>query len=581
MKRAAEKIGQLLNYEKLSNIRLLELPKIEKKDIPSFIHCPKYEKAKTKIEQSMERYRSKVDRCDEAIRESKRSIEAMKQKRSSLDPGSGFWVNKEDGQAVASYNDRLDQVRKMTDKIENAIEKHNDLIDKHTEAEEEAKEKLEELTLESLQVIDEDIAMVINRCESIADNLAGSEDAEDLIAAIDICLIELRIYAMFEDLIEDNSVRKDCRECTAKVNQMFATLYANENVQSYLVDLYRRNLDLVQTNAGICQQIAGVLGSVDKGQLDILAQSIIVVLTEEFETNFMYHGVIDPAEIDVIVAKIKNTIDVLNQNIVKAKEIEIAAVDFAKAGVDSNQQAETLLASMYSNVEALDGTLTRNHIAVQMIEEAVIDDFYQKDPRVAATTLRKHLINAIGEENFEDILKGGDDRFSLKEARDIIDKANLVRLQAALDKIPSHVKKLTELITSAESDIQRANEVPKQNAVALSSKLSKKYIFSCVPVIGFISAFGIYKQVKTFEPAFRGTNQIFKDLGGVLLRKNKKLTIVVMILGAVFSFGGLIAFFDLSLAPVGVVLVTYIITVLVLFLTGKKLQSFLGISGRK
>jgi len=596
MKKTAEKIGQLLNYEKFSNIHMLELPKIEKKDIPNFIHCPKYEKAKNKIDPSMERYRNKINRLSEDIRQLERDIDGMeKERRKWSNKAKPLFLDRTNIEEIERQNHAADMANGLLNKISRTSEKLADLTDRHTEAEEEAKEKLEELTLESLQVIDEDIAMVINRCESLADNLAGSEDAEDLISAIDICLIELRIYAMFEDLIDDNSVRKDCRECIAKVNQMFATLCGNENVRSYLVDLYRRNLNLVQTNAKICQQIDGVLGSVDKEKLDTLAQSIIVVLTEEFDTNFTYRGVIDPAKIDVIIAKIKNTIDALNQNIAKARETEATAVDSAKTGVNVNQQAETLMTSMHSNVETLDGTLTRNHIAVQMIEEAVIDDFYQKDPRVAVTALRKHLVNTVGEENFEEILKSGDDRFSLKKARDTIDKANLVRLQAAVDKIPGHVKKLTEQITSAELDIQRANEVPKQNAGVLRSMLSKKYIFSCVPVLGFISAFGIYKQVKAFEPAFRGTNQIFKDLGGVLLKKNKKMTIVVMILGAIFSFGGLIAsfdlsggpvdvpiaFFGLSLAPVGVVLVTYIITVLVLFLAGKKLQSFLGISDGK
>jgi SMC interacting uncharacterized protein involved in chromosome segregation len=88
MKRTEEKIGQLLNYEKLSNISLLELPKIGKKEIPNYINCPKYEKAKAKIDQSMERYHGKVDRCKEALHDSHQNIEAMKQRRSSLDPGS-------------------------------------------------------------------------------------------------------------------------------------------------------------------------------------------------------------------------------------------------------------------------------------------------------------------------------------------------------------------------------------------------------------------------------------------------------------------------------------------------------------
>jgi len=580
MKKSIEEIGQLLNYEKLNAIRLLELPKIEKRDIPSFINCPKYEKAKNKVEQTMERYQNKVDRCEEAIRESERTIEEMKLRRSRLDPGSGFFVNTEDPQAVARYNDRLDQMRKMTDKIENAIEKHNDLIDKHTEAEEETKAKREELTLEALLVIDEDIVAVLDRCTKIVDKLDGSQNPEDLVAAIDICLIELRIYAMFEDLIEGNAVRKDCHERIAEVNKMFAALCANEQVLNYLVDMYRRNLSLVQKNAEIYQQVVQVLDSVDQGQLATLTQSVNKVIKEEINTTFEYKGVVDPAQLDEIIVQINKTIVALKQSIVKANDAVTAAGDFAKTGVSANQQAETLLTSMKSNIEAMENDiLSRGHFAVQMIEEVVIDDFYHKDLRPAVTALRKHLIGAIGEEKLNDLVTGDEDRFSLEKAKNAIKQANLLQLQAGLDKIPGHIKKMTDLIETAESDIRGASEVPKQNADALNAELNKKYILACVPVVGVSSAVGILGRVKAFEPAFRSTNQIYRDLGSALLVKNSKMTTIVMVIGALFGVGGIMAvFFGLNYVIPGILLVLYAITVLVMISVGKRLRSFLGIS---
>jgi len=589
MKISAEKVGQLLNYEKISNVHLLDLPKIEKKDIPSFINCPKYEKAKNSIEQKMKTYQSKIDRCNEALQESDRNISDMRRQRDRLDPGRGFFVDTSDAQAVAKYNDRLGQTRKMNDKIEYAIGKHNELVDKRDEAIEEAKEKLQELNLEALLVIDEDIAVALDRCTNIVEKLTGSQNIEDLVAAIDICLIELRIYAMFEDHIEDNNARKDCREHIAKANQMIASLCANENVQSYLVDLYKRNLDLVQTNTEISQQIAEVLSAVDQGQLDTFTQSINAVLAEKFDTDFSYKYIIDPAEIDAIIVKIKKTIDALNQNIAKAKETSTVAVDFAKIGVNTNQQAEALRTSMHSNVEAFEEPLMKSHIAIQMIEDAVIESFYQKDLRVAATALRKHLVDTLGEKSFGDILKGGDDLFSLKKAQEAINKANLVRLQAALDKVPDYVKKLTELISNAESDIQKANEVPKQNAEALNAELSKKYINACFPVFGFISAFGILGRLKAFESAFCSTNQIYRDLGNTLLEKNKKMITVIMIIGAILGFGGMAAFFVLNLGDgiavnagvPGAILLFYIITIFGLTSVGKRLSSYLSISAGK
>jgi len=201
MKKSAEKVGQLLNYEKLSGISLLGLPKVEKKDVPNYIHCPKYEKAKGKLDSKMERYRAKVDRCVENIRNSNDNIADMKRKRDLLDPGFGFFVDKTSPRAVARYNDRLIRMRSMQAKIDGAIGTHNYLVDERKEAEDKAKEALEELTLEALQAVDEDIALAVNRLEGIASNLANSDDTDDLLSAIDVCTIALRVYAMFTDLL--------------------------------------------------------------------------------------------------------------------------------------------------------------------------------------------------------------------------------------------------------------------------------------------------------------------------------------------------------------------------------------------
>ncbi|GBU29261.1 hypothetical protein R84B8_02825 [Treponema sp. R8-4-B8] len=589
MKKSIEEIGQLLNYEKLSAIRLLELPKIEKGDIPNFISCPKYEKAKTKLEQTMERYQSKVDRCKEAMEQTEQNIEDMKQQRSRLDPGTGFFVDTSDAQAVARYNDRLNQTRKMTDKINQAIDKYNDLLDKYKEAVEEANAKREELALEALLVIDEDIVGILDRCTKIVDKLDGSENPEDLVAAIDICLIELRIFAMFEEKIEDNAARKDCRERIAEVNKMFAALCANEQVMNHLTGIYQQNLSLVQKNSDIHQQVVKVLGSVDQGKLSSITQSVNNVISEQINTTFEYKGVIDPTKLDEIIGQITKTIAALNQSIVKANEALKTADNLAKSGVSAHKQAETLLTSMKANVEAMkNDILPKGHSLVQMIEEAVIDDFYNKELRPAVKELRQHLVGVIGEENLTGIVNGGEDRFSLEKTDKAIKQANLVRLQSTLDKVPEHVQKTTGLIAAAESDIQEAGKVPKQNADSLNTDLKGRYIRACFPVFGWISAIGIFRRVKEFESAFRSMNQIYRDLGNTLLVKNKKMTTVVMILGGILGLGGIAAFFILKLSnSVGVnvgvpgtVLLLYIIAVLILTSVGKKLRTFLGISAR-
>ena len=176
------------------------------------------------------------------------------------------------------------------------------------------------------------------------------------------------------------------------------------------------------------------------------------------------------------------------------------------------------------------------------------------------------------------MLKGGDDKFSLKKAQPAVEKANLDRLQATLDKIPGHIRGLTKRITEAESDIKKADEIPKSNADALKDELGGKYVAACIPIIGFFTAIGINSRIKTFKSAFSGTNQIYKDLGNALFEKNKKMSIVAMIIGAILGLGSLILF-AVSGGPIVISLILLIacaITVLMLFSTGKKLKSYLN-----
>lgn len=591
MKKSIEEIGQLLNYEKLSVIHPLKLPKIEKEDIPGYINCPKYEKAKNNLNQKMERYQSKVDRCNDDIRQTEENITVMEQEWDRWHrKANPLFLNREDIDAVERQNHAADMANSLLDKISRAKEKYNDLIDKRAEAIEEADEKRQELTAEALLVIDEDIVAVLDRCTKIVDKLGSSQNLEDLVAAIDICLIELRIYAMFDDLIEENAVRKDCRERIAEVNKMFAALCANEQVLDYIVDMYRRNRELMQKNNEIYQQVVQVLGSVDQDQLTALTQSVNAVLAEEINTTFACRGIIDPAKLDEIIAQINKAIAALNQSIVKANELVTAAGDFAKTGVSADQQAKTLLSSMKSNVEAMKkDIISQDHFTVYMIDEAVIDDFYHKDVRSAIASLRKHLVETVGDETIDHLVKGGKDLFSLEKTETAIRQAGLLRLQDALEKIPAHIKKTTNLIASAESKINEVGQIPKQNADALKAELGKKYILACFPVYGWISAIGIFGRLKAFESAFRSTNQIYKDLANDLLEKNRKMTVVVMIMGAILGFGGIAVFFALNLgnsvivnaSVPGALLLLYVITVLFMLLVGKRIRSFSGISAKK
>lgn len=588
MKRTADELRQLLDFEKLSAMRLLDTPKIEKREIPTFIRCPKFEKAKAKADRTIERYQRKVDQLAEKIQQTKSGIASMEKQQAKWSrKASTFLLDRSSPRAVEKQNHAASMANRLLRQISTAAEKHDALIDEHNEAVEEAKEKLEELTQEALVVIDEDIVALLDKCTRIAEKQAGSQNTEDLVSAVEVCVMQLRVFALFEDAIEGNVARKDCRDRITGVNLLFSKLCAKEQVRHYLGDVFRRSTYLVQKNGEVYLELVKVLDSVDQHQLDALTESVVVVLGEEFDRDFAYEGVVDPAELEAIVVKIKNSITVLEGGITKAKEVAATTEPLAEVATNVHKNAQALLASMTSNVEEMeDNLLERGHFACEMIEEAVIDDFYGLDVRPAVEDLRRYLVDSIGEEQVDTLLMVDEDRYALSRAETAIMQANLLRLQAEREKIDGSITGRSDLIGRAQEDLQSAAEVPQQNANMLRAELRTKYLLACIPGIGSLFALGILGRLKTFEPAFRSTDQIYRNLGSDLLVKNRRMTIVLMVLGGLFGVGGAALFFALKLGPdasvnAGVpisILGLYFVAAALLASAGKRLRSYMGIS---
>ena len=131
MKKSAEKIEQLLNYEKLSGLPLLGLSDVVciKQQVPGYIQCPNYEKAKGKLDSKMERYTAKVNRLKNDLRQIQGVIGDLKVEHGWWkSKASTFLLDRTNVRAVEKQNNAADQANRLLDKIESATEKHDELI---------------------------------------------------------------------------------------------------------------------------------------------------------------------------------------------------------------------------------------------------------------------------------------------------------------------------------------------------------------------------------------------------------------------------------------------------------------------
>lgn len=118
------------------------------------------------------------------------------------------------------------------------------------------------------------------------------------------------------------------------------------------------------------------------------------------------------------------------------------------------------------------------------------------------------------------------------------------------------------------------------------------YVLSSLPVLGFGFAIAINNKIKKFAPAFRSSLEIYYKLGTATVAKNETMRTVILIVGAVLRFGGMVVLFGagfgakiathlkissivVNLGLPGIVLVGYIISWVILFNAGKTLQSYI------
>lgn len=586
MNRTQEALGDLVNYEVISEIRPLEPPKVEKKAIPNLILCRNFEKAKQKVDRTMERYNGKVNDFKQRIQQADADIADLQREfKKWKSKASTFLLDRNNPRAVEKQNNAANNANRLLGKIENANEKRNDLVERHNEAIEDANEKLEELTEEALVVIDDDIVAVLDKCLRAATKLSNGRNSEDLVAGIELCFIGLKVFHTFEEHIDGNVARKDARERLGEINGLLIQLFENEDARNYLVDLFRRNTYLVEKNAELYSQIVGVIEGVNQDELGSLTASLSQALEEKFKTTFQYEGIIDPSQLQAVTDEMYKSIDAMKANIANIQQLNESTQSVAESAVTFHQQNESLLETMKDNKKGLaDSILSKKSFECDLIEESIIEDFYAKDTRPAAKALREHLVSLLGEEQIDAMVMESEDRYSIGKAETAIKQANLTRLQDQRNRVANRINELSKAIKKIETDLQKAGEVTQKNADTFRKETSSLYILSHLPVIGFIFALQIGGKVKAFEPGFRSDNDNYQKLATEVIEKITSARPISLVLAGILGIGGMIAFFLLKVSSEmavnigvpGAVIVFYLVTWFIFGNMNNKLSSYLA-----
>jgi hypothetical protein len=173
--------------------------------------------------------------------------------------------------------------------------------------------------------------------------------------------------------------------------------------------------------------------------------------------------------------------------------------------------------------------LEPRHFVRDLIDPSVIEGFFTREERAAAIAVRQSLLESLGEDGVMAVLKEGSDPYILARGEQLIKEAGLLRLRTGMAQAEPHLGKLAGLIKGLKQDLERAQNVPTQNANQLRSATSALYLLSCIPFLGLVPALVILKKIEAYRTAFGSTIPVYRELGSELLARNKSFRTVTLI----------------------------------------------------
>jgi hypothetical protein len=552
-------LKDVIKCEIVDQINPLMPPSVTKDEIPTFIYCHNFQKALEKRDRTMERYNQRVSSQRQKVEELEAEISHLTREIKKRTDGSlignlmgktltsnkpGWFDNAEEhNKKAAKYNAILEVVRRLEDQRERVIYRRDDAVEKHNEAVEEAKEKLEELTTEALVVIDDDMVAVMDKTNKIALKLASSQSADDLLAAIEICYLQLKLSLVLEDHIEGNNQRREFKERLIEVAKLFGDMCGNEVVQNHMADLFHRNVQVIASNRQLNAKVQEVITSFDASSLDKPTYALRKLFATSFPTEFDYEHLIDPLELNQVALDIRTVIDNVQGHAATVKNTTELAGPAASHGVAAHQTVQTLLLELKSNHQRLAGdALSNEYFTCEMLNPIVIEDFYSRELKPAVEALKSNIAHRIGMGDLEALLTAQEDRYYIKRTETIIATANFLRLQAEIDKVDGYLKHISDLIDSAGRHIEQVNELPRKQAESFRSQAAPLNVLSCLPWLGIGFALVLLSKVKAFKAAFESSNEIYCELATDILQKAAATKKASLIFGGILGLGGMIVF---------------------------------------
>lgn len=193
----------------------------------------------------------------------------------------------------------------------------------------------------------------------------------------------------------------------------------------------------------------------------------------------------DPKELEETARAYREGVRAIDDHVARIRHLVETTAAPAAAASDLHRGVEALVDSMQRAIHDLQGGgLSPGNFLCEMVDQDTLDDFFPKNVKGAMGELRRHVAEAIGDEDLDRILGDTEDVHFVERAREALNRAGLTRLEGQRARAPAVVESLGKQRASAERHLESMLEVPRENAEKFRSRAGSMYALSILPIIG-------------------------------------------------------------------------------------------------
>lgn len=494
-----------------------------------------------------------IDRCNGTIREIQQGVDQKIGEYDSLvsqcrsnSPGSAPSPYGSDAEAIARYNQRvqefnnkIDLHRRLQDQANRAKERVEDAKEKLNSKKQQFEEQIEQKKETLKPALEKDIiAFLTNLQKLVQDNIRNKRY---IFQPFILIFMAKKAYMFFFDLLDDSSNKNSANSIFRTLDDDLEKLVDNHQteIQQGLADVVDYLNDSYKSNKVLLDKINEQMSFLPYQECQENEQKALELVSRSADTNFSYEHIIDPRELSVVEIDVKERKSKFQYNIQNIESFNHLFAPSLKSISDIKTSCLSIQQNMINNkIERLDNVFADALFVLGVFNEEKQDNYLKRQQKWLEE-IQVNIEQKLGINLTETIEQIESTDLLLKPTDSIIKKDTAFRFLDIHSQLSQQISNFTTGIRTLDDTLQRISSIPEEKALSLKKQITNLLGISTLPLGNIISVFLIHSKISTFKPALTSQHSAYTDVKDNLSQKMQTffyVNLAIMILAGSASF---------------------------------------------